>query len=47
MSIQYCVVMVSFLDSLDERGDYYIKIYSDLNVFILLYCYFFPPKAGC
>jgi hypothetical protein len=27
MSIQYCVVTVSFVDSLDERGDDYIVLF--------------------
>jgi len=35
MSIQYGAVMVSFVDSLEERGDDCIKFYLDLNVFIL------------
>ena len=43
MSIQYCVVMVSFVDSLEERGDDYIKFYLDLNVFILFVLRFPPP----
>jgi len=41
MSIQYCVVMMSFIDSLDERVDGYIKFYLDLNVFILFLLRFF------
>lgn len=47
MSIQHCVVLVSFVDSLDERVDNYIKFYLDLNVFILFALRFFFPKAGC
>lgn len=45
MSIQYCVVMVSFVDSLEERGDDYIKFYLDLNVFILFVLRFPPPQG--
>jgi hypothetical protein len=41
MSTQYCVVMVSLVDSLDERGDHYIKFYLDLNAFILVSLRFF------
>jgi len=41
MSLQYCVVVMSFVDSLDEHGDDFIKFYLDLNVFILFALRFF------
>jgi hypothetical protein len=41
MSIQYCVVMMSFVDSLDERGNNFITFYLDLSVFILFVLRFF------
>ena len=37
--------MVSFVDSLEERGDDYIKFYLDLNVFILFVLRFPPPQG--
>jgi hypothetical protein len=41
MSVQYCVIMMSFVDSLDERGNDFIQFYLDLNVFILSVLRFF------